>query len=148
MAEEEGRDVALVADPASRALAAEAGIAAFASVADAAVEGAVPMAAEIPRRASIRVMRDPVDAAPPTVAPHSMPGDETQAVVLPAAEPASTPSRRFKGGGRAWRGSRRVTLLIAAVVVIALAALAAVLPSASVAIAPAIAGDRPPNVHG
>ena len=113
------------------------------------------MAPEIPRRASIRVMRDPVDAAPPTVAPHSMPGDETQAVVLPAAEPASTPSRRFKGGGRAWRGSRRVTLLIAAVVVIALAALAAVLPSASV-------DDRPghreaigprtytiePDVHG
>ena len=36
------RTFALVADPASRALAAEAGIAAFASVADAAVEGAVP----------------------------------------------------------------------------------------------------------
>src|ERR1051325_2692146 len=39
----EGREIALVADAAARALAAEAGIPAFASVADANVEGAVPL---------------------------------------------------------------------------------------------------------
>ena len=42
VAAEEGREIALVADPGARALAAEAGISAFASVADANVEGAVP----------------------------------------------------------------------------------------------------------
>src|SRR4029453_10352345 len=42
VAAEEGHELILVADPGARALAAEAGIAAFASVADANVEGAVP----------------------------------------------------------------------------------------------------------
>ncbi|HEY7464785.1 MAG TPA: hypothetical protein VH987_10195, partial [Candidatus Limnocylindria bacterium] len=43
VAAEEGRHIALVADAGGRALAAEAGIPAFASVADANAEGAVPL---------------------------------------------------------------------------------------------------------
>jgi hypothetical protein len=55
-AREAGRDVALVADPAARSLAAEAGIAAFASVADA-QGGAAPAEAAPRPRAAIRVVR-------------------------------------------------------------------------------------------
>src|SRR3990170_5488699 len=78
-AAEAGRDLALVADPGTRALAAEAGIPAYATVPDvtsgivAAVEPAAP-------RAPITVVRGPSPAAPPV---HAGSGDETMAVKLP-----------------------------------------------------------------
>jgi Baseplate J-like protein len=153
VAADEQRMVVLVADPVARALAAEAGLAAFTTVAEANAEGAVPEPTPTPHRATIRVIRDAEPSAPLEPAARSTPGDETQAVSLPA--PAPTPPRRRSNGPRGvWRASRRATLLLAAVAVIALAALAAILPAAAVTIAPATQAIGPrqysvePEVHG
>jgi Baseplate J-like protein len=148
VAEDEGRDVVLVADPAARALAAEAGIAAFASIAEADTEGAAPPAAPAPHRAPIRVVRDVVEAAPIAAGPRSAPGDETQAVRLPT--PAPPAARRRRG----LQVSRRAGVLVAAILLLALAGIAAVLPSAAVEIVPSSESIGPraytlePAVHG
>ena len=87
-------------------------------------------------------------------AARSTPGDETQAVQLPTPPLASPRPRRPRGSGAGLPTSRRAILLLAGAVVIALAALAAVLPSAAVTIAPASEAIGPlqytvePAVHG
>jgi hypothetical protein len=148
VAADEGREVALVADGAARALAAEAGIPAFASVADANAEGAVPLEPAAPQRAPIHVVRgEPEPAAPDLpaaelaaapVAPRGL--DETQPV----------PVQRQVGRGRHQRAPvapraarevrRRPAWLLAATALLLLmvvgAALGAVLPAASVTIRP------------
>ncbi|HYM52508.1 MAG TPA: hypothetical protein VEW45_03370, partial [Candidatus Dormibacteraeota bacterium] len=141
VATEEGREVVLVADASARALAGEAGIPAFASVGDANADGAVPMETAAPRRAPIHVVRgEPAPAAPlPALVPTPMAGDETQAVQLPP--PVPTPSRSPR------RLSRRVPrAALGAVVVLLLlatAGVAAVLPAASITIAPATVSVGP-----
>src|SRR6266540_2849570 len=139
VAAEEGREVALVADPMARSLAGEAGIPAFASVADANAEGAVPLEPVPPRRAPIHVVRgEPRPAAPPPARvppppPTSIAGDETQAVRLPPPRPA--PSRRRRGW--AFRVPPRAALgALVALLLVAAAALAAVLPGATITIRP------------
>ena len=154
VAADEGRTVVVVADPAARGLAAEAGIAAFTSVAEAEAQGAVPTETAAPHRATIRIVRDAAPLPSPEFVARSAPGDETQAVPLPAPALPSPHPRRVRRDPGGLRTSRRATLLLASVVVIALAALAAVLPSAAVTIAPAsgVIGPRQytvePEVHG
>jgi hypothetical protein len=102
-AREAGRDVALVADPAARSLAAEAGIAAYASVADA-QGGAAPAEATPRPRAAIRVVRGegggrqrtPVSpaVAPQPPAPKAAAGDAGAAVPGPG-----------EGSGGAWEAA-------------------------------------------
>jgi hypothetical protein len=147
VAAEEEREIALVADAASRALAGEAGIPAFASVADAHAEHAPPVDAVPARRAPIHVVRGqgepaPGDATPAAPAPiTSAPsgrGDETQAVPLPPAPaPAARRAvrRRTLGGQIRWR--RLPPAAFAALIALLLAAgalLAAVAPAATIVI--------------
>ncbi len=146
VAADEGRRIALVADPGARALAAEAGIEAFPSVAEAEAEDASPPPAPPPRRASIRVIRDapePMRTPPGARATSGRgesagPGDETRAapVVSPDREPVGRRSNRARNTGPP---ARRRTLLLALVSVLLVsgAALAAVLPAATVVITPA-----------
>ena len=146
VAAEEGREVVLVADAFARSLAGEAGIPAFASVADANADGAVPLAPATPRRAPIHVVRgEPAPAAPPpalapspTLAPaaqgqpKALLGDETQAVRLPNPPPAP---RRGRTSLR--RLPRAALGALVALLLAASAALAAVLPAATITIRPA-----------
>jgi hypothetical protein len=152
VAAEEGREVALVADPIARSLAGEAGIPAFASVADANADDAVPLEPVPPRRAPIHVVRgEPRPAAPPPARvpppiPASIAGDETQAVRLPPPSPA--PSRRRRGW--ALRVPRRAALgALVALLLLAATAAAAVLPGATITIRPATVnvGPRIYDVH-
>ena len=105
VAAEEGREIALVADPGARALAAEAGIAAFASVADANVEGAVPAAPPPAARAPIHVVRGAGEPAAPdqpaaiaaaaaAAVPLAARLEETQAVPVQGAVPAAKRSTK------------------------------------------------------
>ena len=117
-AAETGRSVALVADAATRSLAGEAGVAAFASVADA--TSPTPSQAEpmTPIRAPIHVVRGaggarPQAPRPPIAATDGM--DETVAVHLPppaGGRAASGRGRRRAGGLPRWPWL--VALLIAA----------------------------------
>jgi hypothetical protein len=139
VAAEEGREVVLVADPVARSLAGEAGIPAFASVADANADGAVPLEPVPPRRAPIHVVRGEAQPAAPPPArvppppPASIAGDETQAVRLPPPSPAPSRGRR----SRALRVAPRALLGAAvALLLLAAAALAAVLPGATITIRP------------
>jgi len=150
VAADEGREVAIVADSTARALAAEAGIEAFASVADASADEPLPAEPQPVRRAAIHVVRDlperlgdPVPAAvdvaesPAADAPR---GEETQTDLVAAAPEVA-------GGGaamprRGGSGRRRVGLLLA-LVLVALAGLAAVLPGATVSIIPATSAIEP-----
>jgi hypothetical protein len=156
VAAEEGRHIALVADAGGRALAAEAGIPAFASVADANAEGAVPLEPAPAQRAPIHVVRgEPEPAAPslpageltaaPVTAPRGM--EETQAVpvqrpanypVPRAPAPAPTPARRPRPARP--RAARRLGWMAAGVALLLLvgagAALGVVLPSATITIRP------------
>ena len=152
VATEEGREVALVADAGARALAAEAGIAAFASVADATAGGPPPAQPPAPH-APIHVVRGEAEpAAPdlpaselaastPVVAPRGM--EETQAVPVqrparypvppPSGDVAPTPPVTARGPRRA----RWVVPAIALALLIGIgAALGTVLPAASVTIRP------------
>lgn len=93
-ARDEGREVVLVADPAGRSLATEAGLAAYASVADA--QGAAPPPEAAPRpRAAIRVVRGEEGArirpqvspaAPPPTGPDVDQGPAADAGAAPAAD--------------------------------------------------------------
>src|SRR5690242_6870996 len=167
-ANEVGRQLSLVADPAARALAAEAGIPAFASIdqakADAGGSEAASAAPPAQRPlAAIHVVRGeaasppampvvsglPVDAE---VAAGAVPGlgrsriEDTQAVpVAPPVGRAGTPSPR--AGPVRRRAAARVSrtgIAAIAVAVLALAALiAAVLPSATIRIVPKVSAIGP-----
>lgn len=147
VAADEGREVALVADAAGRALASEAGIPAFASVADASANGAVVPQEPPSRRAPIHVVREGQVLASPRG------GDETQAV--PVAAPAGpvrghppTPRAARAGmsaatGGLAAplaTGVRRVPRAalgaLVGLVLLGAALMAAVAPAASIVIEP------------
>jgi hypothetical protein len=149
LAAEEGREVALVADAGGRALAAEAGIPAFASVAEASAEGAVPLPAAPAQRAPIHVVRgepapEPAAEATPPMAPVSATGlEETQAVLLPP-RPSPTPVARLRPPTRGSppQALQRVLPLVAVVAVLLLlvatgAAVAIVLPAATITVQPA-----------
>jgi hypothetical protein len=147
VATEEGREVVLVADPAARSLAAEAGIPAFASVAEANAEGAVALTPAPAPRAPIHVVRgEPapasMDQAAASLVPVSTPTarmDETQAVPTqpppPRARPRSAPRHSRPPGGRS-----RVPMAVLAAVLVLLAlagaAAAMVLPAATVTLRP------------
>jgi hypothetical protein len=137
VAAEEGREVALVTDAAGRALAAEAGIPAFASVAEASAEDPVPAEPPPARRAPIRVVRGDEARAVPA-APAVGPGDETMAV--PLAEPSPAPSRaraaRPAARGTRRRSSRTLIGALVALLLLAFGALAAVAPAASIVVVP------------
>ena len=147
VAAEEGREVVLVADAAARALAAEAGIPAFGTIADASVEGAVPAPALPPAAAPIHVVRgeeasatvdEPLAALPPSTPAPVRGMEETQAVRLPPTPPArprSRPGPRDRPPRRRAAGfplAVRVGLL--ALLVAAGVAAATVLPAASITI--------------
>lgn len=156
VAAEEGREIALVADAGARALAAEAGIAAFASVADANVEDAVPAAPPPAARAPIHVVRGAGEPAAPdqpaalaAAAAVSLASrlDETQAVpVQGGATPAPPPGASTRAPARAStrrrpRPSARSIprAAIAALLILLLmagAAFATVLPGATIRIHP------------
>jgi hypothetical protein len=135
-----GRSVALVADASTRALAGEAGIAAFASVADATSTNPSPAEPMAPTRAPIHVVRGASPARP--AAPKPVPAtdglEETVAVHLPP--PATAASRRGGAGGR-----RRMPAWpwLVGLLVVALAAGAALLPGATVRITPATSPVTP-----
>ena len=157
VATEDGREIALVADANGRALAAEAGIPAFASVADASAEGAAPVAPPPAPRAPIRVVRGEPVAPVPTAAlgptepseerpsRTSGPGDETQAVPAPpppvpapAVRRARRPAAPRAAGLPFGRRLPRVAIgVLIGLVLLAGAALAAVAPAATVVIVPA-----------
>ena len=128
-----GRSVALVADASTRALAGEAGVAAFASVADATSLTPSPAEPMTPTRAPIHVVRGAgvqrTRAAKPPPITDGM--DETVAVHLPPPLAA--------GGGS--RGSRRGFRIpqwpwLAGILVVAVVAGAALLPAATVHLRP------------
>lgn len=157
VAAEEGRQIALVADAGARALADEAGIAAFASVADASAEDAVPLEPSPARRAPIHVVRGEAEPAAPDVAgsdlsavPVSAPRgmEETQAVPVQQPLPAGRPPRRTSPARGGLEARRRPSppparaagwtlLAIALLLLVGVgAALATVLPAATVVIRP------------
>jgi hypothetical protein len=174
VAAEENREVALVADPAARALAAEAGIPAFASVGDANAEGAVPLEPPPALRAPIHVVRGEMEPAVPelpavdlaaasVVAPRGM--DETQAVPVqrpsrypvPRQPPEAARPRTARSRTAAAPLGRRAQLALAGAALLVLAglgaALAIVLPAATVEIRPQAVAIGPltyevrPDVH-
>lgn len=139
-ASEAGRSVALVADASTRALAGEAGIAAFASVAEATSPTPVPAEPMIPARAPIHVVRGAAtvrDRAAAVLRPTN--GlDETMAVHLPPPVAASRASGR----------GRRASLVprwpwLTALLVVALGVVAALLPGATVRITPTTVAVAP-----
>jgi hypothetical protein len=153
VAAEEGREIALVADPGARALAAEAGIAAYPSVADANVEGAVPAAPPPAARAPIHVVRGAGEPAAPdqpaaiaaaaaAAVPLAARLEETQAVPVQGAVPAAKRSTKAPAptARRARPAARSVPrAAIAAILILLLmggAAFATVLPGATVTIHP------------
>jgi hypothetical protein len=140
-AAETGRSVALVADASTRALAGEAGVAAFASVADATSPTPSPAEPITPTRAPIHVVRGAggprSQPARPIPATDGM--EETVAVHLPPVPPR---------GGRGGPGRRRAPRLrrwpwLALPLILALAVGAAILPGATVLITPATAAVTP-----
>lgn len=164
VAAEDEREIALVADATGRALAAEAGIPAFASVAEASAEDAAPVAPPPAPRAPIRVVRGesaaqadavpevepPLEAPPPPVAPRTIgPTDETQAVPLPPPPaPAPAPEQAARRQPRSAITSRRDTPfgrrlprvaigVLIGLVLLGAAGLAAVAPAATIVIEPA-----------
>ena len=172
-ATEVGRQLSLVADPAARTLAAEAGIPAFASIAEAQadVAGADPGAQPTPRPlAAIHVVRGeaasppamPVISGLPADGPGSLPAaadrgpglsrmEDTQAIpVIPppgaaAGAAAAVPAlaRARQRSGPFARTSRGLWIAILATVLVVAALVAAVLPSATVRIVPSVASVGP-----
>jgi Baseplate J-like protein len=147
VAAEEGREVVLVADPAARSLAAEAGIPAFASVADANAEGAVALTPAPAPRAPIHVVRgEPAPASMDQAAANLVPVptptarmDETQAVPTqpapPRARPRPTGGRRGPPSGRS-KVPMAALAAVLVLLVLAGAAIAMVLPAATVTLRP------------
>ncbi len=129
-----GRELALVADGSTRALAAEAGIAVFATVADA-TAGTVSAETPTAPRAPIHIVRgdgssSAVSPEAPAPAVRSPSSDETVAVRLPPAEPKR---RGGRGAGRPPRG-RGGWIVLAVIVVLAVTVGAALLPGATIRI--------------
>ena len=139
-AADSGRSVALVADASTRALAAEAGVAAFASVADATSGTPSPAEPITQTRAPIHVVRGAgggrsKPARPPIPATDGM--DETVAVHLPP--PAA---RGASGKGRPRPRLPRWPWLVLPLLAV-LAVGAALLPGATVRIRPATVAVTP-----
>ena len=139
--------MALVADASTRALAGEAGIAAFASVADAtsrAPSPAEPMTPPVPRSTSFVApaarARQPAALARPPCRPLASRLDETQAVPIrrhrrpPCHGAGAAPSAR--GCRRAARCVPRAAGGVLILLLLAGAAFALVLPGATVTIQP------------
>jgi len=140
-AAETGRSVALVADASTRAIAGEAGIAAFASVADATSGTPPPAEPMTSTRAPIHVVRGTgvqrAQAAKPPPVTDGL--DETVAVHLP-------PPTKGDGSGRPARRSRfPLWPLLAVLLLLAVAVGAALLPGATVHIRPATTPVTPQN---
>lgn len=154
LARDEGREIVLVGDAAARSLAAEAGIAAVASVAEARTlaVGAMPApTGTAPERARISVVRgerrpmapviqppEPAAQAPPAPVDRF---DETRAVPVVAAAPAPPrPARRHstqrRGSGRRLPGTA-VALIVLLALLAGVAGAAVVVPGATVRIVPA-----------
>jgi hypothetical protein len=135
-----GRSVALVADASTRALAGEAGIAAFASVADATSGTPSPAEPMTPTRAPIHVVRGAaagrVKAMPRPPVTNGL--DETVAVHLPPSVGAGGRRRRLPGVP-AWPW-------LAVLVIPTLAIGAALLPGATVRITPATVPVGPVSI--
>jgi hypothetical protein len=145
-AAESGRSVALVADASTRALAGEAGVAAFASVADATSPTPSPAEPMTPTRAPIHVVRGAGAArTQPGKLPPATDGlEETLAVHIPPPGPVDG-----RGAvGRRRRGPPRLPLWpwLAAPLVVALAAGAALFPGATVRITPKTVAVGPVSV--
>jgi len=142
-AAETGRSVALVADASTRSLAGEAGIAAFASVADATSPTPSPAEPMTPTRAPIHVVRGAggarLQSSRPIAATDGM--EETVAVHLP--QPVK-PGSSGRGRLRTPRLPRWPWLV--ALLVVALAAGAALLPGATVRITPATVAVGPVSI--
>ncbi|HLE59029.1 MAG TPA: baseplate J/gp47 family protein [Candidatus Limnocylindria bacterium] len=130
VAQQEGRSVAVVTDAAGRALVAQAGLDAFASLAEASVDGAMPAESVAPTSASIRVVRGPAPIeAEPT------PADRLgETVARPVEAPTRLPAA---ASGRRALDPRRRAALVIALLVVALVAGAIGLPSATIRITPA-----------
>ena len=146
VARDEGREIVLVGDAAARSLAAEAGIAAVASVAEARAlaAGAMPVpAGTAPERARISVMRGERRPMAPIVQPATPVdrSDETRAVPVVAPPPPSPAAPRPRPVRRGTTRRRLPGALVAVVVLLALlagvAGAAVVLPGATVRIVPA-----------
>ena len=151
LARDEGREIVLVGDAAARSLAAEAGIAAVASVAEARslAVGAMPASAgTAPERARISVVRGerrPVGPVPQPAEPAARPPvdrfDETRPV--PVAAPAIAPPRAKRRTATRRRPDARrlpgpaVAALLLLVLLGGVAGAAVVLPGATVRIVPA-----------
>ena len=139
-AAETGRSVALVADASTRSLAGEAGMAAFASVADATSPTPSPAEPMTPTRAPIHVVRGAGGARPqssrPIAATDGM--EETVAVHLPPRAKPGSPGRGRLPIPRLPRWPWLVALLV-----VALVAGAALLPGATVRITPATVAVDP-----
>ena len=139
-AAETGRSVALVADASTRSLAGEAGMAAFASVADATSPTPSPAQPMTPTRAPIHVVRGAGGARPqssrPIAATDGM--EETVAVHLPPPAKPGPPGRGRLPIPRLPRWPWLVALLV-----VALVAGAALLPGATVRITPATVAVDP-----
>jgi hypothetical protein len=139
-ATDSGRSVALVADASTRALAGEAGIAAFASVADATSPTPSPAEPMTPTRAPIHVVRGAgASRSQPAKAVLATDGmEETVAVHLPPPTPSGSSGRGRVRAPRLPRWPWLVGLLV-----IAMAASAALLPGATVRITPATSPVAP-----
>ena len=148
-AAEAGRDLALVADASTRALAAEAGIAVFATVADVST-GTVSAEAPGPPRAPIHIVRGagstsaaaapaPTSAEAPAPAVHSASSDETVVVRVP---PPEAKRRRGRHADRPPR-ARAPWIVLAVIVVLAVTVGAALLPGATIRIVAATSSIGP-----
>ena len=142
-AEADGRSVSVVGDALTRSLAAEAGLAAFATLDDArnAEGGATPVVEA--RHASISVVRGPAaDETAPTLAalapPAAAPDDLTRPVAVPPpSRPAAARRRASERGGRQWAALPIGLLAGGALLLVAAAAAGAtLLPAATVTIVP------------
>jgi hypothetical protein len=142
-AAETGRSVALVADASTRSLAGEAGMAAFASVADATSPTPSPAEPMNPTRAPIHVVRGAggarLQSSRPIPATDGM--EETVAVHLP---PPAKPGSSRRGRLPTARLPRWPWLV--ALLAVALAATAALLPGATVRITPATVPVGPVSI--
>jgi hypothetical protein len=155
-----GRNLALVAEQATRALANEAGIPAFATIAEAQADAADPVGSgeQARPRAKIHVVRGEraglaalaaVSAgagmplaplhAPGPVAPAAVTTrlDETQAVPVVSPPPKARVARpRARRAARV--GGRATAIAVVATLVVAAGVVAAILPAATVTIMPAV----------
>jgi hypothetical protein len=146
VAAEEGRDIALVSDAAGRALAAEAGIDAFPSVAEADAENPVPPEPPPARRAPIRVVRGE-EARVTGLTAAATPGASDETMAVPVAAPIPAPaepapariptSRTARAPVRRRTASRAAIAAVALLLVLAVAGAAAIAPAATVVIEPA-----------